>query len=95
MIDCIRSPLKGKVRRWWLTTFRKEYVRRQLELRQGECNQCGACCKLMFRCFYLKRDNRCSKYHNGRPPNCTCFPIDERDLRDAGVVCGYSFPPRP
>ena len=44
--------------------------------------------------LYLTRDRRCSRYNHGRPGNCTCFPIDGRDLRDVGVTCGYSFPPR-
>ena len=87
----IRSPLKGKIRRFWLTHFRKGYVRDQIARRQGKCLQCGDCCKLMFRCLFLTSDQRCSRYDHGRPGNCTCFPIDERDV---GVGCGYSFPPR-
>lgn len=93
LTEWIRSPLKGKLRRFWLTTFRKGYVEAQLARRQGECLQCGKCCKLMFRCIYLTRDQLCSRYHAGRPANCTSFPIDQRDLRDAGGSCGYSFPP--
>ncbi len=94
LLEFLRAPLKGKVRRLWLTWFRKGYVRSQLARRQGECLQCGDCCKLMFRCLYLTRDQLCSRYDHGRPDNCTCFPIDERDLRDVGPRCGYSFPPR-
>lgn len=89
-----RSPLRGKIRRWYLTTFRKNYVQHQLTIRQGQCSQCGACCRLVVRCPLLTSSQLCSQYHRGRPANCTCFPIDERDLRDVGGRCGYYFSTR-
>lgn len=40
----------GKLKRFWLIYFKKEYVRRQLSARLGACLQCGAYCKLLFTC---------------------------------------------
>lgn len=83
--------LWGKIRRFGLCAFDPHYVEQQLSLRQGSCNQCGACCKLMFSCPYLK-ENRCLIYDTCRPDVCKRFPIDERDLRNVNEVCSYSFP---
>jgi len=89
----------GKLRRWALNTFNRDYVRLSLMRRNGECVRCGACCKLGFVCPLLERDEthstRCVA-HAGRNKNCFVFPIDESDLRDRDLVnpgtrCGYSF----
>jgi hypothetical protein len=90
----------GKIRRFYLGTFRKEYVRRSLARRVGQCNRTGACCRLMFTCPLLDQRSdpvRCS-IHEIKPRNCTLFPIDERDLRDRDIIapdspCGFSFLP--
>jgi hypothetical protein len=90
----------GKVRRFYLGTFRKEYVRRSLQRRVGNCNRTGACCRLMFTCPMLDQRSdpvRCS-IHEIKPRNCNLFPIDERDLRDRDIIapdspCGFSFLP--
>jgi Fe-S-cluster containining protein len=80
-----RSKLKllwGKVRRYYLSHFRKGYVRRQIEeKRRGECSRCGECCKLGMVCPWLTDGNVCEKYED-RPLQCRNFPIDERDLED-------------
>ena len=94
----LRSPLRGKLRRIYLTTFRPGYVREQIQKRKGDCLQCGACCRLVFRCFSLSSKDRCRRY-SGRCSVCSTFPIDERDLKDVGPHCGYYFdgmtPPKP
>ena len=84
----------GKVRRFYLFHFRKGYVRRQLSLRRGECNQCAACCSLLFPCAAQTEDKLCSRYHGKRWAVCRVFPIDSRDIRDVernGGECGYYF----
>lgn len=83
--------LLGKFRRLYLTTFRPDYVRTQMERRRGRCRQCGACCRLAYRCPYLTRDSLCRIYRSHRSASCACFPIDERDLRDLPAGCGYRF----
>jgi hypothetical protein len=91
----------GKVRRFYLLSFRPTYVEKSLERRRGQCNRSGACCNLAFACpkiDWLDCLPTCSIYGK-RPRNCTAFPIDERDLRDRDILspeepCGYSFSPR-
>lgn len=90
--------LAGKVRRFYLHRFRRDFVERQLAKRQGDCGRCAACCKLLFRCPFLDESGPialCS-IHDRRPDNCRFFPIDPRDLADRDLVdplnpCGYSF----
>lgn len=86
--------LKGKVRRYWLCNFQKEYVRRQMTVREGACAQCGQCCQLVYECPMLTKSRRCLIYGDLRPKACRYFPIDRRDLRDMrvkGVKCGFRF----
>lgn len=91
--------LWGKVRRWYLVTFRAGYVRASLARRRGQCDHSGACCQLSFVCPLHGPDSSsapgCNSYDH-RPRNCGVFPIDERDLADRDIVmphhlCGYSF----
>jgi len=62
--------------------------------RLGSCNQCGECCKLPFRCFFLKSDDEgkyyCSAY-KFRPPICKKFPRTQSQLLLVDAHCGYSF----
>ena len=84
----------GKVRRIYLLYCRKNYVRRHLSLRRGECNQCAACCSLLFPCAAQTEDKLCSRYDGRRWAVCKVFPIDRRDIRDverSGGRCGYYF----
>ncbi len=84
----------GKMRRFWLVWFRKAYVAQQVERRQGECNQCGNCCELLFKCPFLIKsetgDTLCSIYEN-RPQQCAAFPIDKRCLSEVDFDCTYTF----
>ena len=84
----------GKMRRFWLVWFRKAYVAQQVERRQGECNQCGNCCELLFKCPFLIKsesgDTLCSIYEN-RPQQCAAFPIDNRCLSEVDFDCTYTF----
>ncbi|MFZ5426787.1 MAG: hypothetical protein ACOZEN_07415 [Thermodesulfobacteriota bacterium] len=84
----------GVVRRLYEVHFRKEYVRRQLESRRGECRQCGTCCRFLFRCPMLTPAGRCLVYGKARPLACRMFPIDGKDIGDVaakGGACGYRF----
>jgi len=84
----------GKLRRFYLYHFRKDYVQRQLSIRAGRCNQCGACCSLLFRCPMLTEDGRCRSYDHYRWAVCRAFPIDQRDIEDVNAIggeCGYCF----
>ena len=88
----------GTPRRLFLNVFRPGYVRANLANRLGECRRCGACCRLVVKCIYFFEDNglpacRLYKY---RPPNCSNYPINCRDIADRDLVspdttCGYSW----
>jgi hypothetical protein len=86
--------IAGKARRFALVRFRPGYVARQTALREGECNRCGRCCKILFRCPFLKEgeggESHCRIYGQ-RFDQCVAFPIDDRDLADVDFNCTYSF----
>ncbi len=44
----------GKARRLGLGLFRLGYVRRSAARREGHCVRCGACCRLGYRCQFLR-----------------------------------------
>ena len=84
----------GKVRRFFLIKLKKPYFEQQMEERQGECNQCGNCCELLFKCPFLVKveggSSLCSIYEN-RPKQCAAFPIDNRCLSEVDFDCSYTF----
>ena len=84
----------GKIRRFLLLRFRASYVEEQLDLRQGECNQCGNCCEILFRCPFLVKvedgSSLCSIYEN-RPKQCAAFPINQACLAEVSFDCSYTF----
>jgi hypothetical protein len=88
---------QGKVRRFVNSNFRKEATKNALELRQGDCNRCGACCELLFKCPFLKKfadgSSQCGIYEN-RPNNCRVFPMDRRDILEVSE-CSYYFIEKP
>ncbi len=64
------------------------------EGRQGECNNCGACCRLPFRCIFLKEKEDGKEYcsiYAVRPPNCRKFPRSREEHALVKDVCGFSF----
>ena len=79
-----------KLRRFYLSHFRKSYARRMQDLRQGDCKRCGMCCTFMIRCPHLEGINQCTVYDE-RAQQCRLFPIDARDLRRRFSACGYHF----
>lgn len=61
--------------------------------RQGECNRCGACCKLPYPCPFLRFDDEglasCAAYRF-RPPSCRKYPrIASENLTPE--QCGFYF----
>lgn len=88
----------GTYRRLHQHLFSPEYIERQRAKRRGDCNRCGLCCQLVFKCPHLRYENglaSCGRYEN-RPPNCVNFPISPADLEDVRRIaphaaCSYSF----
>ena len=91
---CFVLHTAGKLRRFWLVHFRKEYVHGQLLAREGDCRQCGMCCNLLFTCPMLTKKRRCLVYGSCRPQACKVFPIDQGDIDEVNLCgghCGYRF----
>lgn len=93
---------RGKVRRFYLGLFGRRYLEAQENLRQGQCNRCGQCCKLLYVCPHLDElpdGTTTCLIHQSRPVNCRVFPIDRRDLADRALLakhrskpsCGFNF----
>ena len=89
---------QGKLRRLVNVSFRKQDVIAALALRRGECNRCGACCELVFKCPFLKKHadgtSTCGIYEN-RPNSCRLFPIERRDIEEVRGTCTYYFIEKP
>src|SRR5262245_7042142 len=89
---------QGKLRRFVITNFRKEETIAALALRRGECNRCGACCELVFKCPFLKKSadgtSLCGIYEN-RPNSCRLFSIEKRDILKVRGTCSYYFIEKP
>jgi hypothetical protein len=88
----------GKLRRFVTVNFRKDEVVAALALRRGECNRCGACCEILFKCPFLKKHGdgttSCGIYDD-RPNQCRLFPIEKRDLEEVRGTCSFYFIERP
>ena len=90
--------LRGKIQRFYVGHFRKEYVQERIAARKGECQRCGACCQLLVRCaFSAECDSQagCSIYMH-RPVNCRIYPLDNNHIAERDIVmperpCGYYF----
>jgi hypothetical protein len=92
-ISAVIRTAKQKINRHIYIYLFSERVKKQLELREGKCLQCGRCCKLLFRCPMLVGEiphSRCRIY-NRRSKVCMQFPISEEDLMNVNYQCGHSF----
>ena len=89
---------QGKLRRFMSANFRKQEVVASLSLRRGECNRCGACCEILFKCPFLKKHmdgtTTCGIYED-RPNQCRLFPIEKRDLEEVRGTCSFFFIEKP
>lgn len=93
------NPLKllwGKIRRQILVRKYSKNIDGLLAKRKGECLQCANCCRILFRCPFLSKDNLCVIYTSPvRPSVCVHFPLSSTDLKDIKLFnkrpCGYTF----
>jgi hypothetical protein len=90
--------VRGKVRRFFQAKLSSEAERSErLARREGECNRCGACCKILFRCPFLAEDAEgqfVCRIYDKRFAQCRLFPLHPADLREV-EGCSYSFAPGP
>lgn len=96
----IAISVAGSWRRNFLLVFRPGYVKKMRENRIGQCRMCGTCCKIVFKCPHLDKNNLCRKHETGKKPfECRYAPITPRDVADfnslmpEGMTCGFSFAP--
>lgn len=90
----ITKTLYEVLRKRYLVWFRKDYVRRSLSKRKGNCLACGMCCRQSVPfCPFLTKDNKCRfrKWFGWHLKYCKIFPIDIIDQRLLNVQgrCGY------
>jgi hypothetical protein len=93
-ISLMKLQARGKVRRFLQSQFRKQEVHARVAERHGECDRCGECCRILFRCPFLRADGDggylCGIYQL-RFEQCRHYPIQACDLREVGK-CSYTFP---
>ncbi|MGB8509723.1 MAG: YkgJ family cysteine cluster protein [Pyrinomonadaceae bacterium] len=88
----------GKLRRFVQIRFHKEEVVAALALRRGDCNRCGDCCEILFKCPFLKKhddDTSTCGIYEDRPDQCRMFPINKRDLQEVRGTCSFYFIEKP
>ncbi len=86
--------LRGKVRRFIQAKLMNQDVEALLAKRQGDCNRCGACCKILFQCPFLGTDAEgqyTCKIYDKRFAQCRLFPLHAKDLLELGEQCSYTF----
>jgi Fe-S-cluster containining protein len=86
--------LRGKTRRFVQSTVLHQDAEPLLAKRQGECNRCGACCKILFRCPFLGTDadgQYTCRIYDQRFAQCRLYPLRAADLRELEGQCSYTF----
>jgi len=91
----ILLSLRSSIRRRYLVYLRPKYVKKQLAARKGSCDGCGGvCCIRTRQCPFVDEKGLCKLYASGKIPKfCKIFPIDEKDIKLAGMedVCQYHW----
>jgi hypothetical protein len=90
--------IRGKARRFVQANLVRQDTEALLARRQGECNRCGACCKILFRCPFLGTDadgQYTCRIYEKRFSQCRLFPLHAADLRELEGQCSYSFGTEP
>jgi uncharacterized protein len=94
----ITLQVSGKIRRFVQANLLKQDNEALLARRKGECNRCGACCKILFRCPFLGTDaagQYVCRIYDYRFAQCRLFPLHARDLLELGEQCSYTFDVEP
>ncbi len=92
-LERMTRQARGKMRRFVQARLAPEDVAARAALRQGECDRCGECCKILFRCPFLAKDaqgEHACRIYRWRFLSCRHFPVDPRDLSEV-CKCSYSF----
>ncbi|MCX6559948.1 MAG: hypothetical protein NTZ26_05475 [Candidatus Aminicenantes bacterium] len=70
------------------------YLKPRDKSRAGECRRCGACCRFMADCLFLKFDEEglsACGIQKIKPYTCSKYPLNKKEhhTRDN---CGFRFP---
>ena len=96
--NLVTLQVKGKMRRFVQASVMREDPEPLLEKRHGECNRCGACCKILFRCPFLGTDAEgqyTCRIYGMRFAQCRLFPLRAADLVELEEECSYTFEAEP
>jgi uncharacterized cysteine cluster protein YcgN (CxxCxxCC family) len=90
--------LRGKTRRFVQASLLRQDSEPLLAKRGGECNRCGACCKILFRCPFLGTDadgQYTCRIYDKRFAQCRLYPLHSADLLELEGQCSYTFAAEP
>jgi hypothetical protein len=94
----VTLQLRGKTRRFIQSSVLRKDPAPLLAQRSGDCNRCGACCKILFRCPFLGTDAEgqytCRIYEK-RFAQCRLFPLHAGDLLELQGECSCTFEAEP
>jgi len=93
----VRLQARGKVRRFMQAKLIQQDTDELLSRRRGDCNRCGACCKILFRCPFLGTDAQgeyTCRIYDKRFSQCRLFPLHPADITEV-AECSYSFVAEP
>ena len=85
---------RGKVRRFIQANVLREDTDALLAKRKGDCNRCGACCKILYQCPFLATDAEgqyTCRIYDKRFAQCRLFPLRPADLRELGEEFSFTF----
>ena len=90
--------LRGKTRRFVQASILRRDPAPLLARREGECNRCGACCKILFKCPFLASEGEgqyTCRIYDKRFAQCRLFPLHATELREVEGQCSYTFAKNP
>ena len=86
--------LRGKLRRFVQSNALTQDTDTLLAKRKVDCDRCGACCKILFRCPFLSTDDEgqyTCRIYKMRFAQCRLFPLRATDVRELREDCTYTF----
>ena len=86
------------MRRFVQAKFLKQDTDALLSRRKGDCNRCGACCKILFQCPFLGTDAEgqyTCKIYEKRFAQCRLYPAPRRRTSARSAECSYTFEAEP
>jgi len=93
------TELRIRLRTRFYLLFKKHRLPEKISIRKGECNRCGACCRVTIfgvKCpFFQEKENTCKLYGTKfMLKGCKLFPFDlqnryEGKVKEIEDKCGY------